>query len=73
MFSRVFVTFLLLSAIFSQQDFSEGPYGINYFNTAGPFTVQDLNSPTMGDVNSDDIFLLENKFSNITLPKNKTS
>ena len=59
MFSRVFVTFLLLSAIFSQQDFSEGPYGINYFDTAGPFSVQDLNSPIMGDVNSDDILNIQ--------------
>ena len=59
MFFRVFVTFLLLSAIFSQQDFSEGPYGINYFDTAGPFSVQDLNSPIMGDVNSDDILNIQ--------------
>ena len=77
MFSRIFTIFLLLTTIFSQQEFlegpyginyfniasrqefSEGPYGINYFNTAGPFTVQDLNSPTMGDVNSDDILNIQ--------------
>ena len=45
MIYRILLTLFLFSNIFGQEDFSEGPYGINYFDTAGPFTVQDLNSP----------------------------
>ena len=46
---------LFTTIIFAQQEFDfEGPYGINYFDTAGPFKVQDLNSPVVGDVNGDD-------------------
>ena len=33
---------------------TEGPYGILYFDTAGPFTVTDLNSSLSGDVNLDE-------------------
>ena len=59
MFIRVLSVLFLFSNIFSQEDFSEGPYGINYFDTAGPFSVQDLNSPVMGDVNSDDVLNIQ--------------
>ena len=59
MIFRLFTLLFLLSNIFGQIDFSEGPYGINYFDTAGPFTVQDLNSPVLGDVNSDDILNIQ--------------
>ena len=44
----------LLTNLFAQQEFSEGPYGINYFDIAGPFTLEDLNSSSYGDVNFDD-------------------
>ena len=50
---------ILFSLIFSQEEFSDGPYGQNYFDTAGPFTVQDLNSPISGDVNSDEILNIQ--------------
>ena len=43
MIYRILLTLFLFSNIFGQEDFSEGPYGINYFDTAGPFTLQDLN------------------------------
>ena len=33
---------------------NEGPYGILYFDTAGPFTVTDINSSLSGDVNFDE-------------------
>jgi len=33
-------------------DFNEGPYGSEYFDIAGPFTLVDLNLE-LGDVNSD--------------------
>ena len=32
----------ILSFLFSQE-FSNGPYGENYFDIAGPFAVSDLN------------------------------
>ena len=40
-------------------EFSEGPYGINYFDTAGPFSVPDLNISIQGDVNIDDIINIQ--------------
>ena len=43
---------LILIVFFSfakTQDFNQGPYGINYFDTAGPFEVNDLNL-NVGDV-----------------------
>ena len=56
----IFRLLLLTSIIFAQQEFDfEGPYGINYFDTAGPFTVQDLNSAILGDVNSDEILNIQ--------------
>ena len=54
---------IIFSNIFGQEDFSEGPYGINYFDTAGPFTVQDLNSPVMGDINADDILNIQIEYN----------
>ena len=36
----------------AQIDFNEGPYGSEYFDIAGPFTLIDLNME-LGDVNSD--------------------
>ena len=59
MFIRVLSVLFLFSNIFSQEDFSEGPYGINYFDTAGPFSVLDLNSPVIGDINSDDVLNIQ--------------
>ena len=51
---------LLTTIIFAQVEFdSEGPYGINYFDTAGPFTIQDLNTPLLGDVNADEILNIQ--------------
>ncbi len=36
------------------QQFSDGPYGENYFDIAGPFAVSDLNIETTGDLNLDE-------------------
>ena len=47
MIFRVLIVLFLFSIMFGQEEFSEGPYGINYFDTAGSFTVQDLNSPVI--------------------------
>ena len=46
---------ILFSFGLTQNEFSEGPYGNNYFDIAGPFTIPDLNSSLDGDINSDDI------------------
>ena len=49
---------LLFSFLFSiliSEDFSDGPYGTGYFDTAGPFLIPDLNVELSGDVNLDEI------------------
>ncbi|MBC8213862.1 MAG: hypothetical protein ISR90_02650 [Candidatus Marinimicrobia bacterium] len=48
---KVFLPFLL-SIIYSQE-FNEGPYGTEYYDIAGPFSVLDINLQMQGDVNSD--------------------
>ncbi len=44
--------FISISAFMLANDFNEGPYGSNYFDIAGPFTLVDLNLE-LGDVNAD--------------------
>ena len=51
---KIILSLLFISLIFSQGDFNQGPYGSNYFDTAGPFSLTDLNLK-LGDVNSDEI------------------
>ena len=41
---------LLLLCVIKAQDFSPGPYGINYFDVAGPFTIEDLGVRQAGDL-----------------------
>ena len=48
-----YILLLCFVAIGNTQDFSEGPYGLNYFDIAGPFSVLDLNAPMAGDVTQD--------------------
>ena len=59
-FRKKFKTFLLLWTVFhyslettNAQEFSEGPYGLNYFDIAGPFSILDLNAPMAGDITQD--------------------
>ena len=47
--------FVLFSFVIGQNEFSEGPYGNNYFDTAGPFTLLDLNASLDGDINIDNV------------------
>ena len=47
--------FVLFSFVIGQNEFSEGPYGNNYFDTAGPFTLPDLNASLDGDINIDNV------------------
>ena len=60
MIYRILLTLFLFSNIFGQEDFSEGPYGINYFDIAGPFAFQDLSISIQGDVNLDETINLIN-------------
>ena len=56
----IFRTLLFTTILFAQQEFDfDGPYGINYFDTANQFIVQDLNAPVIGDVNSDEILNIQ--------------
>ena len=51
---KLFILFLLSTFILHGQDFHEGPYGVEYFDIAGPFTLSDLNSTLNGDLNFDE-------------------
>ena len=59
-------------------EFSVGPYGTNYFDTAGPFGLADLNISIKGDVNLDEIIniqdvilLVSQILGNVNLPSNQ--
>ena len=54
-FKYISLFFVLLSFSISQNEFSQGPYGNNYFDTAGPFTLPDLNASLDGDINVDNV------------------
>ena len=55
-----------LSKVFPQE-FSPGPYGANYYDTAGPFQVIDLNAQVLGDINYDESIDVEDAiWSNMT-------
>ena len=44
------IIILLITSMIFSLDFSDGPYGSEYFDTAGPFSVQDLNATPAGDI-----------------------
>ena len=48
----IFPFILVVSILSAQIEFNEGPYGSEYFDIAGPYTLVDLNLE-LGDVNSD--------------------
>jgi hypothetical protein len=48
-----YIVSLLLLFIIRAQDFSDGPYGINFFDIAGPFTIEDLGVRQSGDLDGD--------------------
>ena len=50
--------FILLCSL-RAQDFSPGPYGINYFDIAGPFTIEDLSVRQTGDLDGDRFIALK--------------
>ena len=49
---NILLILLPLTFISAQIEFNDGPYGSEYFDIAGPFTLVDLNLE-LGDVNSD--------------------
>ena len=52
---KLALNFILMISSFSLTlDFSDGPYGSEYFDIAGPFHLDDLNAVPQGDVNGDD-------------------
>ena len=52
LYNKVIYYFLSLLSfvIIRAQEFSPGPYGINYFDIAGPFIIEDLSVRQPGDV-----------------------
>ena len=48
------ILFIIFSTFIFSDEFSEGPYGTNYLDIAGPFSVPDLNLSIQGDVNLDE-------------------
>ena len=52
--NKIYLILLTLSIIYTQE-FNQGPYGADYFDIAGPFSVEDLNNDDtiLGDVNYD--------------------
>ena len=54
--SKTLLTYIFLFTYIFSQDFNPGPYGNEYFDIAGPFSVRDLNNDTvLGDLNNDSI------------------
>ena len=54
--SKTLITYIFLFTYIFSQDFNTGPYGNEYFDIAGPFSVRDLNNDTvLGDLNNDSI------------------
>jgi len=51
--------FLCSFALIFSEDFSDGPYGVEYFDIAGPFQLPDLNMSLQGDANIDGIINIQ--------------
>ncbi|MBI45659.1 MAG: hypothetical protein CMG66_05810 [Candidatus Marinimicrobia bacterium] len=51
--------FLFIFTIALSEDFSDGPYGYQYFDIAGPFSLPDLNLELYGDANIDGIINIQ--------------
>ena len=50
---------LPLFCILLGNDFNQGPYGENYFDFAGHFSLPDINSELVGDVNQDNVLNIQ--------------
>ena len=50
---RILILFIGVSFLLANMGFNQGPYGSEYFDVAGPFSLVDMNLQ-LGDVNNDD-------------------
>ena len=50
-----FIYLMVISSLSYSQDFHPGPYGDEYYDIAGPFSITDLNSSLSGDLNGDEV------------------
>ena len=52
---KLYILYILILSVLLAQDFNTGPYGTEYFDTAGPFYLIDLNNDNkvLGDLNID--------------------
>ena len=49
----IYILYVTVFSLLVAQDFNPGPYGNKAFDVAGPFSLKDLNRPTLGDTNQD--------------------
>ena len=52
---HLYILLLSSSLLLGVNEFSSGPYGTGYFDSAGPFSLIDLNMEPQGDINNDQI------------------
>ena len=45
----------IFAILVAQNEFSQGPYGTGYFDTAAPFSLVDLSTQPQGDINNDEV------------------
>ena len=55
LYNRILALLLVTISFTFSQGFSDGPYGTEFFDIAGPFSIADLNSILSGDINDDEI------------------
>ena len=55
---KIILSLIIISFSFSL-DFSDGPYGPEYFDIAGPIELEDLNAIPKGDINYDGILNIQ--------------
>ena len=56
---KKFIFSTIIVSLSLSLDFSEGPYGSEYFDIAGPLQLEDLNAIPQGDVNYDGILNIQ--------------
>ena len=55
---KIILSLIIVAFSFSL-DFSNGPYGSEYFDIAGPVELEDLNAVPQGDINYDGILNIQ--------------
>ena len=54
----------IFAILVAQNEFSQGPYGTGYFDTAAPFSLVDLSTQPQGDINNDEVILVASIINN---------